>query len=105
MTEPSMPEPARIDSGQPGQQAASAPEQQDGPGLSPAEEARLGDLLAKRDASAAAAPVRMKVEGPHASLHYGGLTIGTEYTDVPPHLVGPMTTAAAEAGVTITQES
>jgi hypothetical protein len=73
--------------------------------LTAAEEAKLGDLLAKRDAAAGQETARMRVTGPHASLHYGGLTITTEYTDVPVHMVAAMTTAAAEAGVQLEQES
>ena len=57
------------------------------------------------NAGTAAAPVRMKVTGGHASLSYGGLTIGTEFTTVPAHMVAAMTEAAADAGVEITQES
>ena len=107
--------PARIDSGQPDQQAQPAEQQpapaanggeQETDGLTAEEEAQLGELLAKRDAAAAAAGgVRMKVEGDHQSLSYGGLTVGSEFTDVPASMVGPMTTAAAESGVQLTQET
>jgi hypothetical protein len=47
----------------------------------------------------------MKVEEPHAALTYGGVTVGTEFTTVPAALAAPITEAAADAGVTITQES
>ncbi len=56
----------------------------------------------------AAAPstgaIRLKVEPPHSSMTYGGVVIGTEYTEVPLSHLGPLTQAAADAGVTLTQE-
>lgn len=76
-----------------------------GPGLTPDEEKKLGELLAKRDTASGATQLRLKVVGDHESMTFGGLTIGREYTDVPPHMAGDITEAAALAGVEITQES
>ena len=84
------------------QQAAPAPDQP----LSAQEEAYLGKLLARQAAAAAQeGSVRMKVEGDHESISYGGLTVGAEFTPVPAQLVAPLIEAATDAGVTITQES
>jgi hypothetical protein len=87
----------------PAAQAAPAADQP----LSEQETAYLGKLLTRQAAAAVAAgeAVRMKVEGPHDSISYGGLTVGTEYTTVPVSMVAAITEAAADAGVTITQES
>lgn len=75
-------------------------------GLTAAEEAALGGLIAKRDAAAAAGSiVRMKVSGPDGTtLTHGGVTVGTEYTDVPAWLAASMMTAADDAGMEIEQE-
>lgn len=75
--------------------------------LSAQETAYLGKLLARRDAAAVAAgeAVVMKVEGGHESITYGGLTVGTESTTVPVSMAAAITEAAADAGVTIIQES
>jgi hypothetical protein len=93
------------------EQAAAAKPAAKAPATGPLtaqEQAYLGRLLA-RQASAAGTtgePVQMKVEPPHESISYGGLTVGTEFTTVPAILVAAVTTAAEEAGVTITtQES
>jgi len=84
------------------QQAAPAPDQP----LNAQEQAYLGKLLARQAAAAAGAgAVQMKVEGDHESLSYGGVTVGTEFTTVPAALVAPLLEAAADAGVTITQET
>jgi hypothetical protein len=91
--------------------AAPAPQQQAAPatdeaGLTAAEETELGGLLGKRDAHLAdAGAIALRVEPPHTSISYGGLTVGTEFTTVPAVLVAAITEAAADAGVTITQES
>ena len=75
-------------------------------GLTPPEEVELGDLIVNRDAALVTeGAVQMKVEPPHSGLTYGGLTVTTEFTTVPAGLVAAVTTAAAEAGVTLTQES
>jgi hypothetical protein len=48
--------------------------------------------------------VRMKVEDPHASFHFGGTGVGNDWTPVPEALASGLMQAAAEAGVTLTQE-
>ena len=74
--------------------------------LSAAEEAELGQLLARRDAAAAGAdPASLKVEPPHQSFTFGGVTVASEYTSVPASMAAAVTGAAAEAGVKITQET
>jgi len=49
-------------------------------------------------------PVRLKVESPHSSVTFGGITVGSEYTEVPGHAVAALMEGAADAGVTITQD-
>ena len=84
------------------QQAGPAPDQP----LNAQEQAYLGKLLSRQAAAAAQeGSVLMKVEGEHESLTYGGVTVGTDPTPVPAPLVAPLLEAAADAGVTITQES
>lgn len=83
----------------------AVPETPEGKGLTADEEKLLGELLARRDTAAGPAPLRLRVEGEHESMTFGGLTIGREYTDVPPSMQGDITEAAALAGVKITQES
>jgi hypothetical protein len=74
--------------------------------LSAAEQQQLSALLARQAvATGTGDPVRMKVEGGHSALTYGGLTVGTEFTTVPAGLVAAFAEAAADAGVTLTQES
>lgn len=97
------PQPADL----PTQPGASQPQDQtDSSAPSRAElETRLAELQAQLRDRDAPAPIRMKVEGPHTSFSYGGVAVGTEYTDVPATHVAALVTAADEAGVTITQES
>jgi hypothetical protein len=109
MTEPAaVPAPAKAPAQQQAAPAADAPapvKPATGP-LSEAEQRQLSGLMARQQAALGTGdPVRMKVTGSHASLSYGGLTIGTEFTTVPANLVAAMTEAAADAGVEITQES
>jgi hypothetical protein len=74
--------------------------------LTPEEERQLGDLLDKREkARNAADTVRLKVEGPHTEMIFGGTSIGTDWTDVPASQVSHIMNAAAGAGVTISRES
>jgi hypothetical protein len=49
-------------------------------------------------------PVRLKVEPPHSELHYAGRIIGTDYTEVPANMASAYMEAAADAGVTLTQD-
>lgn len=53
---------------------------------------------------ATGAPVRLKVEAPHSELHYAGRVIGPEFTEVPAALAAAFMEAAADAGVTLTQD-
>lgn len=83
-----------------------------------AAQARIADLedqLAKAQAQLAArsAPppgeatpgtVRLKVEEPHAEMHYGGITVGADWTEVPAAQAAALHQAAADAGVTLTEE-
>jgi hypothetical protein len=76
------------------------------PPLTDQENAYLGRLLARQAANAAGPDaVQMKVEPPHESFTYGGVTVGNEFTSVPALLAGPVLESAGEAGVTITQET
>jgi hypothetical protein len=54
--------------------------------------------------AALARTVRMKVEPPHASMTHGGVTVGSEFTDVPAWFAAALSEAATGAGVTLTQE-
>lgn len=92
----------------PAQQAAkpAAPAKQATGPLSAAEQSQLSALLARQSAVIGSGdPIRMKVTGDHSALTYGGLTIGTEFVTVPANMVAAVTEAAADAGVTLTQES
>lgn len=73
-------------------------------GLTADEESQLGKLLEKRNTAAREGGVRMRVEPPHSELHYGSFVIGREYVTVPDHLVAGFSSAAADAGVELTQE-
>jgi hypothetical protein len=72
-----------------------------------AEIARLREQLeaaGKPDKQPVPDPVRLKVESPHSSVTFGGVTVGSEYTEVPGHAVAALMEGAADAGVTITQD-
>jgi hypothetical protein len=90
--------------------AAAAPAQEEPrvaglTGLTTNQEVQLGELVAARDAAAVAAgAVQMTVSEPHAAFTYGGITITTDPTTVPASMVAAVTQAAAEAGVTLTQQ-
>ena len=101
---PAKPAPAPA----PAQQAAPAavPSKPAAGPLSAAEQSQLSSLLARQAAvTGTGDPIRMKVTGGHSALTYGGLTIGTEFVTVPANMVAAVTEAAADAGVTLTQES
>jgi hypothetical protein len=114
---PNILDQARQASGPPG---TKAPENTDGtptaPGetegvnderLTAEEERELSRLQAKAQRAAAGSDktlVRMRVEEPHDSLSFGGFTLGRDYQTVPSHLAGSLQSAAAEAGVNLTQE-
>lgn len=80
----------------------------DAAGLTPDEETELGTLIAKREAGISAASggtVRMKIDGPDgSSMTFGGITVTTEYTDVPAAHAASLMSAADDAGMTIEQE-
>jgi len=60
---------------------------------------------AKRPAAPFSGPtVRLKVEPPHAALHFAGHVVGTEFTEVPANIAASLMVGAADAGVTITQD-
>jgi hypothetical protein len=48
--------------------------------------------------------VRMKTEAPHESFQFGGTYIGSDWTTIPEHLAPGVLRAAADAGVTVTQQ-
>lgn len=48
--------------------------------------------------------VRMKVEPPHESFSHANVTVRSDFAPVPAQLVPALMTAAADAGVTLTQE-
>jgi hypothetical protein len=74
-------------------------------GLTTDQQVQLGELVAARDAAAVAAgAVQMTVEEPHAAFTYGGVTVTTDPTTVPASIVPAIVQAAAEAGVTLTQQ-
>lgn len=66
-------------------------------------ERRLGEL--KAGSSEPGQVQRLKVEPPHSAITFGGVTVGTDYTDVPAAVAADLVSEAAAAGVTITQES
>ena len=75
-------------------------------GLSPDEEKQLAELQAKA-ARAMAGDETTEVRLDHdagTEMHYGGYKIGTEWTTVPNTMIGPLTTAAADGGVTLVQK-
>lgn len=47
----------------------------------------------------------LRVEAPHESITYGGITIGREPATVPASRVPALETAAANAGVTLIREA
>jgi len=84
---------------------APAPAPGPGAGLTAAEEAQLAKLQAKAaSAVASGAKVHMRITSEHSSMTFGGFTLTPDFRPVPPHLAGPMTTAADDAGVTIEQK-
>ncbi|MGH3300571.1 MAG: hypothetical protein ACRDOK_02615 [Streptosporangiaceae bacterium] len=82
--------------------------------------ARIAELTAENEALKAAAKanpgdvilapppagtVRMRVRPPHSSMHYGGVTVGQDWTDVPASYETRLQTAAQESGVELEQEA
>jgi hypothetical protein len=101
-----MSEPAAPAATPPAPQAAAPVKTATGP-LNDAEQQQLLALQARAAAAQvdAGEAVVMTVGEPHSEFIYGGVTVTAEPTTVPAHLVAPLTAAAAEAGVTLTQES
>jgi hypothetical protein len=73
-------------------------------GLTADEERQLGQLLARQTAAAGAGSVAMKVEEPHSELHFGGVTLSREWSNVPAHIAGALAEAAERAGVKLSQQ-
>jgi hypothetical protein len=79
-------------------------------GADPAVPARsLEEVRAELAALEAAEPappgtVKLKVELPHQSMTFGGITVGNDWTAVPAAHVQKIMTAAGDAGVTISTE-
>jgi hypothetical protein len=87
--------------------APPAPAPEAAAGLTPDEERQLGELLAKQAATAGGSgAVRMKIlnapEG--TTITHGGVTVGTDFSDVPASMAAAMVTAADDAGMEIEQE-
>jgi hypothetical protein len=75
-------------------------------GLTQDEEDQLSRLQAKAERSMAGDEVT-EVRLDHdagTEMHYGGYRIGTGWTTVPTSMIGPLTTAAADGGVTLVQK-
>lgn len=85
----------------PAEAEAAAPDPRD---------ARIAELeeklatLQRPTVSVTGQAVRLKVEAPHSELHYAGHKVGTEFTEVPANLAASFMEAAADAGVTLTQD-
>lgn len=94
--------------------AAPPPSRQDTPARAaappPAEDlsARAADLeaeLAKvRSKASGVETVRLRVEEPHSGLVHNGLYVGSDWTEVPAHVVPDIMEGAANSGVTLIQE-
>lgn len=70
------------------------------------EERQLGELMERQRVAAMAGPtMRLKVEPPHESFEFGGIKVGSEFTEVSERAGVAIMNAAVPAGVTITQES
>lgn len=48
--------------------------------------------------------VEMRVMPPHVEMHHGGVTLGTDWTEVPEHMSAALQGAAQDAGVKIEQK-
>ena len=62
------------------------------------------ELASVRNKARGGDTVRLRVEGDHSGLIHNGLYVGTEWTDVPAHVVPDLMEGAANSGVTLTQE-
>jgi hypothetical protein len=75
-------------------------------GLTADEESTLAELQAKAARAAAGDDVvEVRLDHPPGTeMQYGGHKIGTDWTTVPSAMLGPLTTAAADGGVTLVQK-
>jgi hypothetical protein len=48
--------------------------------------------------------VNVKVEPPHSELHFGGLSVGNDFTPIPADRLASLQGAASNAGVELTTE-
>lgn len=62
------------------------------------------ELARLRSAALDGARAVLRVQPPHSSFTHGGITVHDSPTPVPQRALGALLTAAAEAGVTITEE-
>jgi hypothetical protein len=67
-------------------------------------EAELADARREAQADAGDPVVMLRVEEPHAEFYHGGLGVGTDWTEVPEHMVPALMEGAANSGVTLTQQ-
>lgn len=67
-------------------------------------EAELAEARQEAQSEAGDPMVRLKVEEPHAEFYHGGVGVGTDWTQVPEHMVPALMEGAANSGVTLTQE-
>jgi hypothetical protein len=68
--------------------------------------AELVDELAKiRGEAVSGAKALVRVLAPHSAFTHGGITVGTEPTQVPAQAVPRLMEAAAEAGVNLAEET
>lgn len=62
------------------------------------------ELAEARTEAAGQDTTRVKVEPPHSQFTHAHITVGTEFTPVPTQAMSALTSAAADAGVTLTVE-
>jgi hypothetical protein len=86
--------------------AEQAVEQQDQPAVTvpPEDQVPVQPVPEAEPTPVQPAVPTLKVELPHSSFTYGGVTIWGTPTEVHPSLIPPIMQSAAEAGVTLTQE-
>ncbi len=76
------------------------------PAVSPRDRAaQLEDELAEVRREASGQPtVRLKVEGPHSALVHNGITVGSDWTEVPADAAPAIMEGAVNSGVSLVQE-
>jgi hypothetical protein len=85
-------------------QPAASAKPDPGPGLTRAEEDQLAALQRKAATAAAGKMVEVRIDLPHSEMHYGGVKVTNEFSPVLESMVGPLATAAADAGVKLIQK-